>query len=562
MKKLFYLLFTFGLLNITACKNETVELQKLLTKIESEVQPMRAESALAQWNGSVSGKEEDFAKSAALQQKMTEYFSNKETFAKLKQLKESGKITDSLLLRQLDIVYNLALSNQADTTLLKQIIKKSVHLEKVYGEYRAQLNGEPINDNQVEDILKNSTNNKELEQVWNSHKGIGKLVEKDIIELVKLRNKVAQSLGFDNFHTMTLKLSGQDPAEVSAIFDELDNLTSASFAQLKDEMDEVFAKRYKVKKEDLMPWHFQGRYFQEAPNLYPVDLDKYYAGKNLETLTGDFYTSVGLETASILQNSSLYPQEGKNQHAFSTDIDGKGDIRILCNLASNEQWMGTMLHEFGHGVYSKGHDSNSNLPYFLREAAHPFTTEGVAMLFERFSRHAGWMQRSLNLTNKEREEIQANCVKATRLQQVVLCRWNQVMYRFEKEMYANPDQDLNALWWTLVEKYQRLKKPEGRNEPDYATKIHVALYPCYYHNYQLGELFASQMHHYIVNNVTKTGNIKDDYYFGNKEVGNWLQTKIFSPGMTYQWNNLIQKATGEKLTAKYYAEQFELNKVD
>ena len=37
-----------------------------------------------------------------------------------------------------------------------------------------------------------------------------------------------------------------------------------------------------------------------------------------------------------------------------------------------------------------------------------------------------------------------------------------------------------------------LKKPEGRNMPDWATKIHVALYPCYYHNYLLGELLASQ----------------------------------------------------------------------
>ena len=51
------------------------------------------------------------------------------------------------------------------------------------------------------------------------------------------------------------------------------------------------------------------------------------------------------------------------------------------------------------------------------------------------------------------------------------------MYRFEKAMYANPDQDLNALWWILVEKYQLVKKPEGRNEPDWSTKIQIALYP-------------------------------------------------------------------------------------
>ena len=52
-------------------------------------------------------------------------------------------------------------------------------------------------------------------------------------------------------------------------------------------------------------------------------------------------------------------------------------------------------------------------------------------------------------------------------------RWCQVMLRFEKSMYENPDQDLNELWWDLEEKYQGIKRPEGRNEPDYASKIHI-----------------------------------------------------------------------------------------
>jgi peptidyl-dipeptidase A len=132
-----------------------------------------------------------------------------------------------------------------------------------------------------------------------------------------------------------------------------------------------------------------------------------------------------------------------------------------------------------------------------------------------------------------------------------------VVYRFEKEMYANPDQDLNSLWWNIVEKYQGIKSPKGRNEPDWASKIHIALYPCYYHNYQLGALLASQMQHYIVNNITKTGDLRYDCYTENaKEVGEWISEKIFNPGMRYEWNEMIERATGEKLTAKYYKMQY------
>jgi peptidyl-dipeptidase A len=101
-----------------------------------------------------------------------------------------------------------------------------------------------------------------------------------------------------------------------------------------------------------------------------------------------------------------------------------------------------------------------------------------------------------------------------------------------------------------------LKKPQGRDMPDWATKIHIALYPCYYHNYQLGELLASQMHYYITDKITKSGDYKNECYIGNKEVGNWMSEKIFKPGMRFEWNDMIEKATGEKLTAKYYAKQF------
>ncbi len=87
---------------------------------------------------------------------------------------------------------------------------------------------------------------------------------------------------------------------------------------------------------------------------------------------------------------------------------------------------------------------------------------------------------------------------------MVFSRWAQVMFRFEKSMYENPDQDLNRRWWELVEKYQLLKMPAGRDEPDWAAKIHIALYPCYYHNYLLGELLASQLYYHIAGPVLKS----------------------------------------------------------
>ena len=536
-------------------KQKEMELRNLINDIEAQVRPLNKEAALAYWNATISGDPLEFEKYSAANMQIVNIYSDRELFAKLKRINEEKKIKDPLLVRELEVVYNKFLGNQTDTALLNDIIQRSAALEQKYATFRANYKGSAISDNQVENTLQTSINNNDLKEVWMAHKKIGPLVANDIIEIVKLRNMVAISLGFDNYHTMSLELSGQKPDEVSELFDELDVLTKDAFANLKDEMDTYFAKRYKTEKEKLMPWHYQGRFFQESPQIYPLELDKYYSGKNLEELTKSYYLGIGLDVEQIMANSDLYEKPGKNQHAYCIDIDSEGDIRVLCNIKDNEQWMGTMLHEFGHAVYAQGHDNPAN-PYFLREAAHSFTTEAVAMLFGRLSRNPEWMSQMLELPLSEMEKIQDDCHKSSRLQQLVFSRWAQVMYRFEKEMYANPNQDLNELWWTLVSKYQMLTKPEGRNEPDWATKIHVALYPCYYHNYQLGELLASQFHYYIVNNITKSGNIKNDSYIGNKEVGDWIREKVFEPGMKHKWNDMIEAATGEKLTAKYYASQF------
>jgi peptidyl-dipeptidase A len=118
------------------------------------------------------------------------------------------------------------------------------------------------------------------------------------------------------------------------------------------------------------------------------------------------------------------------------------------------------------------------------------------------------------------------------------------MYRFENQMYKNPKQDLNKLWWDLVEEYQELKQPADHNEPDWASKIHVALYPAYYHNYMLGELLASQLQEYIEN--------KNGIYYEGKEVGDYLKNNIFFPGAKYNWNDLINHATNEDLNPAYF----------
>ncbi len=537
-------------------KNEKMEkeLKAFIASWESRVEPLQKAAYEAYWNASISGKDEDYARSEELQFQLNSIYTNKDDFALLKRIKDAGVMNDTLLKRQLDVLYSAYLGNQIDTTLLAKRIKMEVEIEKKYSNFRADVDGKKLSDNEIEELLKTSVNGTELKAAWEGHKKIGPVVANDIIELVKVRNEIAKQLGFKNYHAMSLELSEQNPDDISALFDELDNLTRDAFTGLKDEIDTYLANRLKINKDQLMPWHYQNRFFQEAPAIYSVDLDKYYKEQNIEKLTTDYYTSIGLDISDMLANSDLYEKPGKNQHAYCIDIDNKGDVRILCNIKPNYNWMNTMMHEFGHGVYDKYIDRN--LPFSLRNPSHTFTTEAIAMLFGRMGANPQWMQDMGLIDSTEKTKIAIESFRVLRLEQLTFSRWAQVMYRFEKSLYENPDQDLNTLWWDLVEKYQMIKRPADRNEPDWASKIHIATSPCYYHNYLLGELLASQLNHYITANIVKSDDFRNQSFFGNKEAGSYLTDKVFMPGASLYWNDMIEQATGEKLTARYYADQF------
>ena len=178
------------------------------------------------------------------------------------------------------------------------------------------------------------------------------------------------------------------------------------------------------------------------------------------------------------------------------------------------------------------------------------------MFFGRLSRNPDWMQQMLALSDEQRTEIAEVSAKYAQLKQLIFIRWDMVMYDFEKQLYANPDQDLNSLWWRLVEKYQFIKKPAGRTGPDWAAKIHLSQSPAYYHNYELGELMASQLQHYIAKNILKQESIKEVCFANKPEVGTYLKEKVFAPGASLRWDALIKEATGEPLSAKFFAEEY------
>jgi peptidyl-dipeptidase A len=523
----------------------------------ARLRPLEVQANVAWWNANTTGKDEDFKKKEEAQNKIDAALSEKGPFDRIKALKaaaDRGEIKDPLAARQVQLLYLQYLEKQVPPELLKKITAKANAVEQRFNVYRAKVDGQEIPDSKVRSTLKESADSELRRKVWEASKGVGAKVEADLAELVRLRNEAAAQLGFKNFHALQLALSEQDGAELIKLFDELDELTKAPFTKAKADIDARLAKKLGVKVADLMPWHYSDPFFQESPAVYEANLDTPYQKADILKLCRDFYAGVGLPIDDVIARSDLYEKKGKSPHAFCTDIDREGDVRVLANIVPNEYWMGTMLHELGHSVYSSKNIPQS-LPYVLRAEAHILTTEGVAMQFERFSKSRAWIEK-MGVKVENPQAFDEAAAKIQRNQLLIFSRWCQVMLRFEKAMYENPKQDLNALWWELVEHYQQVKKPQGRNAPDYGSKIHICSAPVYYHNYMMGQLFASQVHHALSKEVFNTPP-KETIYVGEKKVGEFMKKKVFAPGRTKTWKELTKYASGEELNPKAFAKDFQ-----
>ncbi|MBP7052058.1 MAG: M3 family oligoendopeptidase [Phycisphaerae bacterium] len=557
MRRLLWLwVAAFPLLSSPGCAVDSrqEDAGRLVGDCVAKVEPLTTQANRVYWEAATTGQARRFEEFGQLQVEIRRAQSDPNDFARVKAIRDTGRLSNARVARQVDKLYCAYLQNQISPALMQQTVELDAKVQETYNSYRGTIDGRKVTVSDIYTILTTETDVGKRQAAWRASKEVGNVIIRDFLELVRLRNQAARQLGFDNFHTMSVVVNEQNVADLDRVFEELDQRTREPYAKLKRELDEILAKGYGISPEELMPWHYHDPFFQRTPLVYELNLDQYYKGRDVRELARTYYASVGLPIDDVLARSDLYDREGKYPHAFSHDVDRCGDVRILANLQDTERWMETILHELGHAVYSKYHDRSE--PWLLREPAHSFATEAIAMFFGRLSRNADWMQEMLDLSNEETANIRTVSDRYLRFQQVLVARWAMVMWHFEKALYADPDQDLNTLWWDLVEKYQMLRRPAGPADAGWASKLHFVVAPCYYHNYMLGELLASQLHNTLVHKVMKLESDAGLSYVGDRRVGQYLRQHVFGPGARYRWDDMIVRATGEPLTPKYFVEQF------
>lgn len=516
--------------------------QSFIHEITEQVRPLHIAFTRAMWEAATNATPQASQREKETKAALMHFWADKERFETASHLDQTRSQWDPLTARTIQRIYLAAAKAQQDEATIEEVTRLETEAQRRFYNFRAIVYGQPISDNDLDNILRTSPDSALVQEGWQASKIIGEEVAELIRELARLRNAAARAQGFRDHFQRSLTLNEIDEDRLLSLFSHLDEATRVPYQTLKAQIDRERAAHFNIPEADLQPWHFGDRFFQEAPEKAELPMDDFFAKHDPVELVTTTYDGLGMDIAAILERSDLYPRQGKDQHAFCVDIDRAGDIRTLNNLEPSYRWTATLLHEMGHAVYDQYIDHS--LPWMLRTPPHALTTEAVAILMESLTYNKTWLTTVLGVKGPQAESLSQAAIERQRAQYLIFTRWALVMTEFERALYGDPEGDLDSLWWDLVERYQELRRPQNRRSPDWAAKYHIALVPVYYHSYELGYLVSAQVQSSIRKNFGKL--------VASREAGRWLKEHFFKTGASLAWEQHLESITGETLQAQYF----------
>ena len=476
------------------------------------------------------------------------FFNDKNTYNNLLKWDQDPSLQDPLLKRQLNVLIRSFKQYCIPTDLLEEIARQETTLLHAYANFRPRLDGKTLSENDIRTILKEENDPVIRHKTWEESKQFGELLSPLILSLVKLRNQAAKSVGYSDYFQMQLDLQEIDPSWLFSLLDEYYVLSEEIYTKTIQEIEKDQCSRFAVTADLLGPWAWSEPFSQEDP-VDSRELDSLMENVDICQMAKKFYQKMGLDIQSTLDISDLWEKPGKNQHAFCINIDRDKDVRTLNNIKPTLKWAETILHELGHAIYELGFTEKT--PWLLKEPPHMISTEAMALIAGRQA-YLPEVLNSLPNPSSHHSTLVEKAKKSLARRQLIFSRWVLVMTYFEQELYKNPEQDLQALWWSMVHKYQKILPPKDPNRTsDWAAKYHIGLAPVYYYSYLLGEMLASSIEETL---LQETGNSS----IATKEAGKLLQERLFEKANTLHLEDLVLHVTKKPLSSHAWIKQYAL----
>jgi peptidyl-dipeptidase A len=581
MKKIILLLLVTTFL--FSCKKDVknsdnptkIEAQKFLDVYTKTFQSLYYASAEAEWAANTHIVEGDTLNAYNVQKTGEAYATftgSKEVIEKTTGFLEQKNQLDLVQVRQLEsILYSAANNPETVSEVVKERIAAETAQNAALFSHDFKVDGKSISTGDIDGILRESNNEAERLKNWEASKEVGKNLKDGLENLVGLRNKTVQALGYDDYFSYQVSDYGMNRGEMMTEMRKMVQEVWPLYRELHTWARYNLADKYNAEVPEYLPAHWLpnrwGQDWSALVNVEGLDIDAALKDKDPEWIVKegeDFFVSIGFDPLpkSFYEKSSMYPAPAdanykKNNHASAWHMNLENDLRCLMSVEPTADYYETIHHELGHIYYYQAY-TNPDVPPLLRGGANRGYHEAIGSLLGLAAMQKPFLA-AKGLVDADAKVDETQKLLKEALSNIVFLPFAAgVMSDFENSLYAEnlPKDEYNKKWWELAKKYQGMVPPSERDEEycDAASKTHINNDAAQYYDYAISYILLFQFHDHISKNILKQDPHATNY-FGSKEVGTFLKG-ILSQGANCDWNELLKESLGSGMSAKPMLEYF------
>ncbi len=439
----------------------------------------------------------------------------------------SNSLADKLLARRLELWHRLFIGGAIYSD--PDIAKLENDLQERITNFKFTFENKPTTRAKVSNELRQEKRQPRRHTLWSVTGQLSAVTANDLSELVTLRNEKAKRFGFPNYYSLSLHLQAIDEAWLVKTLNLLEEKTHDAFEEF------ITSSKKKLHIKEFKPWDFDIA-LREAVSLP----DKYFLPESVFNVIHTFENGIGFKTDSLPIKEVVkdIPYGG-----LSLALNIPVDSRFLVNPTKGKGFYSTAFHEYGHSlkaVYTRSEYPALKGYEWIPGAQCAAYEEGVADMHGEFTDDSLWLTIFTKAKTKEIDKY----IKGRGIPTLYRLRRLLKDFFIEYEMYKNPEQDLAEVERAMFRKYLfvELDKTEAHT---YAASIWYTSYPCYYQNYILAGMIATQLQEAM---SSKFGEEK----ISNPKVSAWMIANLYSTGETEEWNERIRNASGKSLETGAY----------
>lgn len=440
----------------------------------------------------------------------------------IKQIKEGASVlSNESDLRRLSLLSKLIIERSKIDAEIDQL-KDSLSALEI--NYRPQLNGDETTTVELYKIYRSDSNPSVRESAYRAYVSVGELKADGILKLVKLRNQKASQEGYNNYFTYAFDKMNIDINWYEEFLKKLDKISEKRYEEILNSL------KSRLNKTNIEIWdlgYASSNVDLAVDNYFPVDSQLVYIKRTLD--------KIGFNIEKYPIYFDLDTKQGKSQYAYAFPIKIPIDIRVLANQSNGFNSCKVLFHEIGHALHFASIKQKNSL---FRNMIDGTWLEGIAQTFAAMMLDPVWLSKYAHLPDLLIEQFESTKEE----QDIIYLRSNLLRLNFEYEIYKNPNQDINKLYWDLFEKYMKL--PRHDDLYPWASEIYYATHPVYLQNYLLADIIAAQNISYIKENFGS--------FIDNEMTRSFLIQNYLRFGARYSWQNLLKRGTDQNLQPDYF----------